>query len=132
MQPIDGAIAACNRLVASGFNLICVSARDTQYRDARLSDLLSCGFPIDDVMATPDDGSIERPKAKALTGLLPTVFVDDFAPYLRGVPPSVHRALILREPNGSPNIGEVLTLADSTHTNLTEFAGAWCAPFARH
>jgi hypothetical protein len=118
--------------MASGFTLICVSALEKQYRDARLSSLLVCGFLIDVVIATPDYGSSGSPKAKSLTRLLPAAFVEDFAPYLRGVPPSVHRALILREPAGSPDIGEVLTLADSTHANLAEFAGAWCALGARH
>lgn len=126
MQPIDGAIAACQQLIAAGFRLICVSALERHYRDARLGNLIACGFPIEDVIATPDDGSGNSPKAIALAKLSPAAFVDDFAPYLRGVPTSIHRALVLREPDGSPNVGELLMLADSTHASLAGFAEAWC------
>ena len=38
-------------------------------------------------------------------------FVDDYLPYLRGVPGHVHTALVLRAPNGSPNEGAELSLA---------------------
>jgi hypothetical protein len=31
----------------------------------------------------------------------------------------------LREPNSSPNVGNALQLADSTHTNLAAFAQWW-------
>jgi hypothetical protein len=32
---------------------------------------------------------------------------DDFLSYLRGIPDNIHAALILREPNGSPNVGAI-------------------------
>lgn len=42
-----------------------------------------------------------------------------------GVPTSVHAALIMREPNGSPNVGEDLALAHSKHEDLSGFARWW-------
>jgi hypothetical protein len=54
-------------------------------------------------------------------------FADDFLPYLRGLPPEVHAALILRAPNGTPNTGPELTLAHSVHQDLAEFADFWLA-----
>ena len=46
---------------------------------------------------------------------------------LRGLPANVHTALVLRAPNGSPNIGPDLSLADSVHQDLAAFADYWLA-----
>jgi hypothetical protein len=124
MQPLPGAVAACNRLVAAGFDLVCVSALDHQWRNARHSNLIHCGFPINRVISAPDDRSGINPKRAAITQLSPVAFVDDFAPYLRDIPSTVHRALIDGEPDGSPNTGDALCLADSIHTDLSAFIDA--------
>ena len=65
------------------------------------------------------------PKAAALRELNPIAFVDDFLPYLRGIPNDIHAALIMREPNGTPNLGEELNLAHSLHPDLQDFASWW-------
>ena len=66
------------------------------------------------------------PKTQAIERLRPVAFVDDYLPYLRGLPADVHTALLLRAPNGSPNVGpEVKTLARSVHQDLPEFAEFW-------
>ena len=52
-------------------------------------------------------------------------FVDDYLPYLRGVPGHIHTALVLRAPNGSPNEGVELSLAKSVHDDLPGFADFW-------
>ncbi len=122
---LDGAVDACHRLVAAGYELVCVSAVEAHNHDARLVNLRACGFPIERLMSTPGTHSETSPKASALRALRPVAFVDDFAPYLRGVPDEIHTALVLREPNGSPNTGEALTLAKSTHTNLAGFVEWW-------
>ena len=72
-------------------------------------------------------GRIETtvPKAKALRKLNPVAFVDDYAPYFSGVEQKIHKALLLRECNGSPNVGDNLSLVDSTHTNLLKFSKWW-------
>jgi hypothetical protein len=44
---------------------------------------------------------------------------------MRGMPETVHAALILRQPNGSPNQGPELSIVRSTHANLAEFASWW-------
>jgi len=67
------------------------------------------------------------PKADAIALLSPAAFVDDYLPYFRGVPAQVHTALILRGPNGSPNVGDELSLAQSSHLDLPAFADFWLA-----
>jgi phosphoglycolate phosphatase-like HAD superfamily hydrolase len=126
MQAIDGALVACQALVDSGYELVCVTAIKSEFLEARKQNIRELGFPIERVIAAPRDGhGTVSPKAGALAELMPLAFVDDLAPYLRGIPQEIHAALILRDPNGSPNVGEALDLADSTHTNLAAFASWW-------
>ena len=122
---ISGAVDACKSLKEAGFDLICVSAIESRFQQNRLENLINEGFPIEVVMATDGtDGEIS-PKAKSLCEINPVVFVDDFLPYHRGVPSTIHKALILREINGSPNVGDELKLIDSTHNDLSAFANWW-------
>ena len=122
---LPGAVQACRQLVDAGFELVCVSALDEHYGPARLRNLRALEFPIERVIAT---GSVEgrrSPKADAIEGLRPIAFVDDYLPYLRGVPKSVHTALVLRAPNGSPNSGAEMSLATSVHQDLAGFVEHW-------
>lgn len=102
---LDGAVEACARLVDSGFQLVCVTAMDEAFGEARRKNLLTHGFPIAEVIVTASVGHDFSPKRAAIERLMPIAFVDDFLPYHRGLPAKVHKALILREPNGSPNTG---------------------------
>ncbi|MDR0214589.1 MAG: HAD family hydrolase [Comamonas sp.] len=122
---LAGAVDACHRLRAAGFELVCVSALQPQYAKARLANLRSHGFPIEQVVATSNDASGSSPKACALAQLQPVAFVDDYLPYFHGVPESIHKALVLREPHGSPNTGPALAHIQSTHGNLAGFVDWW-------
>jgi hypothetical protein len=122
---LPSAVSACEALCAAGFELVCVSAIDSHFQAARLQNLRDCGFPIERVVATSSNGNGISPKAQALRELRPIAFVDDFLPYLLGIPEDIHAALILREPNGSPNTGDDLHYAHSQHTNLADFATWW-------
>ena len=127
---ISGAVQACEKLVSAGYELVCVSALKPEFAQARQANLRAHGFPIEQVIATSNAGSVEcSPKAQALAQLKPVAFVDDFLPYFAGVDQAVHKAvhkaLILREPDGSPNTGPGLQQMDSTHTNLAQFADWW-------
>jgi phosphoglycolate phosphatase-like HAD superfamily hydrolase len=122
---IDGAIDACHRLHDAGFDLVCVSALELEYEAARLRNLRELGFPIERVVATGNAAGARSPKADAIAELDPQAFVDDYLPYLRGVPRHVHTALILRAPNGSPNTGAEMALARSVHDDLAGFARQW-------
>ena len=124
---IDGALEACHRLAAAGFELVCVSALEARFEQARLRNLRALGFPIERVLATGHDDAQRSPKADAIEALQPVAFVDDYLPYLRGVPTHVHTALVLRAPNGSPNSGPDLVLAKSQHQDLAQFARDWLA-----
>jgi len=127
IPPLQGALPACHNLHDAGFELICVSAIGEAYQDARLKNLRDVGFPIERVIATGGEQGQSSPKAAALQEIDPVAFVDDYLPFLRGIPESVHAALVLREPNGSPNSGPELSLAHSQHADLAGFAEWWLA-----
>jgi phosphoglycolate phosphatase-like HAD superfamily hydrolase len=122
---MDGAVDACHRLHDAGFDLVCVSALELEFESARLRNLRDLGFPIERVVATGNAPGRRSPKADAIAALKPRAFVDDYLPYLRGVPAKVHKALILRAPNGSPNTGEEMALVQSIHDDLAGFADHW-------
>jgi phosphoglycolate phosphatase-like HAD superfamily hydrolase len=125
IPPIQGAIDACKRLYDGGYELVCVSAVESQFEAARSENLRSLGFPISRMLATSNDESENSPKAKTLHTIAPVAFVDDYLPYHRGINSKIHRALILREPNGSPNVGVELEIVDSQHANLAQFTDWW-------
>ena len=127
MPPIAGALDACHRLHHAGFDLVCVSALGPEFEAARLRNLRNCGFPIERVIATGNAEGERSPKADAIEGLNPLAFVDDYVPYMRGLPDHVHTALVLRAPNGSPNVGADMALAKSVHHDLAGFADHWLA-----
>ena len=124
---IAGAVEACTTLHDAGFELVCVSALDAPFEAARLRNLRDHGFPIERVIATGNAAGERSPKADAIAALDPEAFVDDYLPYFRGVPEHVHTALVLRAPNGSPNVGEEMRLARSVHDDLGAFATGWLA-----
>lgn len=125
---IRGAVEACHQLHAAGYALVCVSALEPRFEDARRRNLRALNFPIERVIATGDAGRARSPKADAVEQLAPQAFVDDYLPYFRGIPGPVHTALVTRgAPNGSPNVGPELELASSTHHDLAEFADYWLA-----
>jgi phosphoglycolate phosphatase-like HAD superfamily hydrolase len=124
---VPGAVEACRMLDQAGFDLVCVSALPASFQPARLKNLQDAGFPITRVVAMGNEAGNVSPKATALEALGPVAFVDDYLPYLRGIPASIHAALVLREPNGSPNSGADMSQAHSTHADLAEFAAWWLA-----
>lgn len=127
IPPIAGAVAACQRLHDHGFAMVCVSALDERFADARLKNLRNHGFPIERVFATGNQLGPPSPKAQVMDEIRPVAFVDDFLPYLFGIRRETHTALILREANGSPNVGTGLAAVGSTHTDLAAFSAWWLA-----
>ena len=125
LPAMPGAVEACMRLHDAGFELICISALPAAFEASRLQNLRALGFPIERVHATPHEGGNSSPKAELIQALRPVAFVDDYLPYLRGMPADVHTALILRGTTGSPNTGRELALAQSTHADLPAFADFW-------
>ncbi len=122
---IAGAVEACVALAAAGYELVCVTALPEIYRAARERNLQAHCFPIEVVHATDNVLTEASPKADTLNALKPVAFVDDYLPYFVGVTPSIHRALVLREPSGSPNVGDLLVHTDSQHADLAAFARWW-------
>jgi phosphoglycolate phosphatase-like HAD superfamily hydrolase len=125
---LPGAVEACHRLQQAGYRLVCVSALDWRFERARALNLQQLGFPIERVIATGSDATDRSPKAEALASLQPVAFVDDYLPYMQGLPSGLHAALIHREPNGSPNKGAQMRAVHSEHDDLSAFASWWLAP----
>ena len=95
---------------------------------------VSAGAPVEPAPARfPDRESLRdrqravgaQPEGAGAEALGPVAFVDDYLPYLVGVDPAIHSALIMRGPNGTPNGGEHLRLAASRHGSLLAFARWW-------
>ncbi len=129
---MPGALHACQRLEAAGFELVCVSALEERFEAARLNNLRALGFPIERVIATGNRDLGRSPKADAVHEIGAQAFVDDYLPYFRGLSDQVHTALVTRAPNGSPNQGPELEWVRSIHADLGEFVDHWLArPSAR-
>jgi phosphoglycolate phosphatase-like HAD superfamily hydrolase len=122
---IPGALEACKVLSQAGYELVCVTALPDKFAKARRDNLLALSFPIEVVHTAPHASAEISPKAEILKKLQPVVFVDDYLPYFAGLSPEIHRALILRGANGSPNSGELLRWVDSQHADLQAFAAWW-------
>ena len=103
------------------------SRLEQRFEAARLRNLRALGYPIERVIATGHRETACSPKAAAVESIGAQVFVDDYLPYFRGVAASIHTALVLRAPNGSPNSGPELGLASSVHQDLAAFAESWLA-----
>ncbi len=125
LYALPGAIQACKDLKSAGYLLVCVTALPDRFAAARKRNLQRLGFPIELVMATVKHAEGRSPKADALHQLSPAAFVDDYLPYMAGVRAGIHRALITRDSNGSPNVGEALQSVASQHNNLKEFSDWW-------
>ncbi len=122
---VHGAVEACHILESHGHQLVCVTALSERFAAARAKNLTDLGFPIAQVITTGNDASVRSPKAAALAALKPVAFVDDYAPYLAGVTDNIHKALIVRDPVGSPNTGAALEHSHSQHADLLGFARWW-------
>ena len=127
LPAIAGAVQACHELHDAGHELVCVTALEARFAQARLINLRALGFPIERVIATGHSEGERSPKADAIAELRPVAFVDDYLVYMRGIARGVHTALVLRAPNGSPNTGPELELVSSTHPDLADFAQRWLA-----
>ena len=131
LPAVPGARQACERLCDAGFELACVTALPPHLAEARRKNLGSLGFPAMRVITTGYTRGDVSPKAAALAALAalaPVAFVDDYLPYLFGVDRSIHCALIMRGPIGTPNAGPRLALAHSQHADLSAFAAWWLGP----
>ncbi len=120
---MEGAAEACQILTRAGYELVCVTALSEKFRQARQQNLRRHGFPIERVYTV--EHSEGNPKAQVLNALGPVAFVDDYLPYLMGIDPAIHSALVERGGHGSPNTGEDLRLAASRHGSLLGFARWW-------
>jgi len=95
---------------------------DDWFAASRTRNLQDLGFPIHQVITTGNDATMKSSKAAALSVLKPVAFVDDYSPYMVGIDRGIHKALVMRDPVGSPNTGDALKHSDSQHADLLDFA----------
>jgi hypothetical protein len=134
VPPIEGAVSACHALVAAGFELVCVTALPSSHAAARLRSLQAAGMPIEQVIATGNEAGPVSPKAEAVARLGAVALVDDYLPYLQGLPPQVHTALVMRQGSlgpRSPNHGPSIAAVHSRHRDVVAFADWWLATGAQ-
>ncbi len=128
MPMMPGAVEAVQRLSTAGYDLICVTAMDPKFEKARLKNLQDLGFPIEKVIATgKPQNEMQSSKAQIINHLHPAAFVDDYAPYFKGISaPKTHLALLHRDRHDSPNETHPLrAMAHTEHDNLPEFVEHW-------
>lgn len=127
MPGLPGAAEACRMLRKAGYALVCVTALEPRFVQARADNLQALGILVDEVIATGSNESGGNPKAAVLRKLEPCLFVDDCLPYMQGLPPSSWRALIDLRPNGSPNADPALEPPHSRHISLLDAVRCWLA-----
>jgi phosphoglycolate phosphatase-like HAD superfamily hydrolase len=125
LKPIEGSVEACQKFSCAGYDLVCVTGLNMEHVSARLENLQKCDFPITRVVATGKSFANGNPKAATLASLNPEAYVDDYLPYLLDLPDTIHTAIVLRESNGSPNVGKNMNLVNSQHINFAAFAEWW-------
>lgn len=125
LPPVATALGACFSLREGGYTLVCVSALQPRFEKARLCNLKDLGFPIERVIATGGSDAAGNSKKAAVSMLGCVALVDDYLPNLADLGPTVHTALITRQPNGSPNTRPALSHVNSSHAQLADFARWW-------
>ena len=68
---IPGAKEACQKLVDAGYDLVCITALEDKFQEARLQNLRDHGFPVHQVVTTGNTDGATSPKAEALRALQP-------------------------------------------------------------
>jgi hypothetical protein len=86
---------------------------------------MDINFPLGRAISTEKNDNAMSSKCNALQELGGSAFVDDYLLYFCGTPNDIHRALILREPIGSRNLGIEIGVVDSIHHHRTEFLNQW-------
>lgn len=133
LPALPGAVDAVKSLKEYGFRVVCVSALKEEFANARAENLRKHGFLIDELIATGGmQEEHQSPKALALSKINAKVFVDDYAPYFKGVDKQtgIHLALIDRQSENSPNQHHKQHLPiDSLHSDIVDFSNFWLKRF---
>lgn len=124
MPLFPGVKEACQVLHEAGYEIVCVTSMPTRFADARRENFRLHGLPIERVIATGRYLG-DNPKRSHIEELAPVAFVDDLAHNFIGLGPQVHKALIDYRNYDSPNLGRDLSMVDTTHGSLLEFAHWW-------
>ena len=127
LPAMPGAVQACERLVAAGHRLTCVTAIPPVFRNARRRNFEALRFPIERVICTGRSLDGTNPKLEVLRSRAPVAFVEDLAINFDGVSAGTHKALLHRDQPDTPNTHSLRALADSEHPDLTAFVDWWLA-----
>ena len=125
IPPMKSAVQACEYLSKAGYQLVCVTALNPKWAEARKANLEKIGFGLSDLIVADNTRGEANPKAMIINELQPRAFVDDYLPYMLGIHDGIHKALVMRDAVGSPNTGPDLERVNSRHQNLLEFANWW-------
>ena len=122
---IEGAVEACQRLHDAGFDLVCVSALDPSTKRHGCATCATTAFRSSGSSppATRRASAARRPMRSTPCARWPSSTTT--CRTCAACRTHVHTALVLRAPNGSPNVGAELALAKSVHDDLPGFADFW-------
>ena len=110
---------ACHILVNEGYELVCVTKMDNEFKAARVHNFVSYGLPISETYCVND-------KRETLYKLQPLALVDDKDENFEGHEESMmHCALVDRNQYDSPNFAHEDWRADSYHDSLRSFVDYW-------
>lgn len=122
MTALPGAVEACHRLVAAGYELVCVSSIPAHRAPVRLANLKSLGFPIERVVGS---GAIAHhlpaPKKAAIEALGPAWFIDDEIRKLSGFEHKLGLALVDTQSPDNPNNGVARDHLDVVVSTFADF-----------
>lgn len=124
LPALDGALAACKRLVDADYKLVCVTAMPAQFERNRVKNFENLNIPITDVIAT-GRSDLGCTKTEVLKKLMPVAFADDLASNFLDLPPGIHKALIHYGAPDAPDPELHITKPDTIHGSLSEFVDYW-------
>jgi FMN phosphatase YigB (HAD superfamily) len=126
MPAFEGAIEACESLVAAGYRLVCVTSMNPAYVEARRRNFRALSLPLEEVVAVQRKHCL-NPKLEVLHRLRPLALVDDLLDNFNGLDAGIHSALIDYKRFDAPGRELGGVTARSVHGSLLEFSRFWLA-----
>ena len=126
MPALEGALEACQSLVAAGYRLVCVTSMNPAYVEARRRNFRALSLPLEEVVAVHRNHCL-NPKLEVLHRLRPLALVDDLADNFNGLDTGIHAAFIDYKRFDAPGREQGDVTANSVHGSLLEFSRFWLA-----
>lgn len=99
LEPLPGAIEACQILNSMGYTLYCNTAINPTFKAARAENLAKNGMVFADVLCNESPAMYDRtvdisPKASAVREINAIAHFDDYPPFFRGIDQNVQNVLV--------------------------------------